>query len=234
MSILATMPPKASSASSPCWTASPLLADLRRLHASTYARLRPFHLRSVAVKPRPLQPTSSASSRLDAIRSRATATLVCQHRSCRRRCPLAHYARPLASSVVGAFAIRLCSGCCCLVTHERVGSGPIASLFHGPIAAHRSVTCVRPTPGISCEAVPASMPPAGAGMRRHVHPGNHAAESFVSFIPLFCGFALHAAPSASRSAHPQAVSTRSRSWSMDRPLPSTTFGLGCGRSGGTS
>jgi hypothetical protein len=28
----------------------------------------------------------------------------------------------------------------------------------------------------------------GAGMRRHVHSGNHAAESFVSFIPLFCGF----------------------------------------------
>jgi hypothetical protein len=24
-------------------------------------------------------------------------------------------------------------------------------------------------------------------MRRHVHPGNHAAESFVSFIPLFDG-----------------------------------------------
>ena len=29
------------------------------------------------------------------------------------------------------------------------------------------------------------MPLAGAGMRRHVHSGNHAAESFVSFIPLF-------------------------------------------------
>ncbi len=43
------------------------------------------------------------------------------------------------------------------------------------------------TPGISCEAVPASMPLTGAGMRRHVHPRNHAAESFVSFIPLFCG-----------------------------------------------
>jgi hypothetical protein len=42
------------------------------------------------------------------------------------------------------------------------------------------------TPGISCEAVPAS-DPAGAGMRRHVHSGNHAAESFVSFIPLFGG-----------------------------------------------
>ena len=28
---------------------------------------------------------------------------------------------------------------------------------------------------------------AGAGMRRHVHSGNHAAESFVSFIPLFDG-----------------------------------------------
>jgi hypothetical protein len=40
------------------------------------------------------------------------------------------------------------------------------------------------TPGMSCEAVPAS-DPAGAGMRRHVHAGNHAAESFVSFIPLF-------------------------------------------------
>jgi hypothetical protein len=43
------------------------------------------------------------------------------------------------------------------------------------------------TPGISCEAVPASMPLTGAGMRRHVHSGNHAAESFVSFIPLFDG-----------------------------------------------
>jgi hypothetical protein len=43
---------------------------------------------------------------------------------------------------------------------------------------------VGPTPGISCEAVPASMPLTGAGMRRHVHSGNHAAESFVSFIPL--------------------------------------------------
>jgi hypothetical protein len=30
-------------------------------------------------------------------------------------------------------------------------------------------------------------------MRRHVHLGNHAAESFVSFIPLFDGAALHLA-----------------------------------------
>jgi hypothetical protein len=29
-------------------------------------------------------------------------------------------------------------------------------------------------------------------MRRHVHPGNHAAESFVSFIPLFDGALLQA------------------------------------------
>src|SRR6266568_3098792 len=50
------------------------------------------------------------------------------------------------------------------------------------------VTChVSPTPGISCEAVPASMPLTDAGMRRHVHAGNHAAESFVSFIPLLGG-----------------------------------------------
>ena len=35
--------------------------------------------------------------------------------------------------------------------------------------------------------MPASMLLAGAGMRRHAHSGNHAAESFVSFIPLFDG-----------------------------------------------
>jgi hypothetical protein len=34
------------------------------------------------------------------------------------------------------------------------------------------------------------MPFTGAGMRRHVHSGNHAAESFVSFIPLFDGTPL--------------------------------------------
>jgi len=30
-------------------------------------------------------------------------------------------------------------------------------------------------------------------MRRHVHSGNHAAESFVSFIPLFGGITFTAA-----------------------------------------
>jgi hypothetical protein len=40
------------------------------------------------------------------------------------------------------------------------------------------------------------MPFASAGMRRHVHAGNHAAESFVSFIPLF-----------DRMLHPPAVSS---------------------------
>ena len=53
---------------------------------------------------------------------------------------------------------------------------------------------VRRTPGISCEAVPASMPSTSAGMRRHVHSGNHAAESFVSFIPLFDSEATLAKP----------------------------------------
>ncbi len=43
---------------------------------------------------------------------------------------------------------------------------------------------VRRTPRISCEAVPASIR-ASAGIRRHVHSGNHAAESFVSCIRLF-------------------------------------------------
>ncbi len=42
------------------------------------------------------------------------------------------------------------------------------------------------TPGISCEAVPAS----NVGRRGHeaaLSPRNGAAESFASFIPLFCG-----------------------------------------------
>jgi hypothetical protein len=51
-----------------------------------------------------------------------------------------------------------------------------------------ALATVSRTPGISCEAVPASNRD-GAGMRRHVHSGNHAAESFVSFIPLFDGVA---------------------------------------------
>src|SRR5512142_2355674 len=48
------------------------------------------------------------------------------------------------------------------------------------------------TPGISCEAVPASIRD-GAGMRRHLRLSAAcgarvgAAESFVSFIPLFGG-----------------------------------------------
>jgi hypothetical protein len=52
---------------------------------------------------------------------------------------------------------------------------------------------VRRTPGISCEAVPASMPSTGAGIRRHLRLSAAcgarvgAAESFVSFIPLFDG-----------------------------------------------
>ena len=54
------------------------------------------------------------------------------------------------------------------------------------LAQGLALCCVRRTPGISCEAVPACDRD-GAGMRRHVHSGNHAAESFVSFIPLFGG-----------------------------------------------
>ena len=59
---------------------------------------------------------------------------------------------------------------------------------------------VRRTPGISCEAVPASNRD-GAGMRRHAHPRNHAAESFASFIALF-GRAQHlrARPSIANTA----------------------------------
>jgi len=47
-----------------------------------------------------------------------------------------------------------------------------------------AVILVGRTLRISCEAVPASERD-GAGMRRHVLSGNHAAESFVSFMRLF-------------------------------------------------
>ena len=62
----------------------------------------------------------------------------------------------------------------------------------------RSPTRVRRTPRISCEAVPASNL-AGAGMRRHLHPRNGAAESFGSFIRLFDGI-IH---SLTWSSYPQ-------------------------------
>jgi hypothetical protein len=63
----------------------------------------------------------------------------------------------------------------------------VTSTYSGAIVSVPPLSpVVGRTPGISCEAVPASDLD-GAGMRRHVHPGNHAAESFVSFIPLFDG-----------------------------------------------
>jgi hypothetical protein len=47
-----------------------------------------------------------------------------------------------------------------------------------------------------------------AGMRRHVHAGNHAAESFVSFIPLFDG--------------PPAIWRRRRTTAQETALECTT------------
>jgi hypothetical protein len=71
---------------------------------------------------------------------------------------------------------------------------PFAPLLHAVI---------RRTLRISCEAVPAS-DPAGAGMRRHVRPGNHAAESFVSCIRLLdCTFLK--SPDAKKRLGPSAV-----------------------------
>ena len=54
------------------------------------------------------------------------------------------------------------------------------------LAPAPSVPKVRRTPGTSCEAVPAS----NVGRRGHeaaLLPRNGAVESFVRFIPLFCG-----------------------------------------------
>ena len=62
------------------------------------------------------------------------------------------------------------------------------------------------TGDMSCEAVPAS-DLATAGMRRHVHSGNHAAESLVSFSPLLggpCVFASFFAPWLATPSHRQA------------------------------
>ena len=65
------------------------------------------------------------------------------------------------------------------------------------------------TRGMSCEAVP--VPLTGAGMRRHVHTGKHAAESFVRFIPLFGG-----------PAHPAWVVPRSAEATRLHPCSSTS------------
>jgi hypothetical protein len=80
-----------------------------------------------------------------------------------------------------------------------------------------------PNTGISCEAVPASTPSTGAGMRRHVHLGNHAAESFVSFIPLFDAVVislgvLPASDLAGRGADQPPLGSGSRAQSADRSL----------------
>jgi hypothetical protein len=85
---------------------------------------------------------------------------------------------------------------------------------------------VRITPGISCEAVPASEL-AGAGMRRHVHSGNHAAESFVSFIPLFGGTV--ASPLMPSSLwHPSRASTSTLSATPQRRKPTPAYRLEVG------
>jgi hypothetical protein len=61
-----------------------------------------------------------------------------------------------------------------------------------PGVTRLALATVRRTPGISCEEVPVSNR-GGAGMRRHLDeshtslPCSRAAESFVSFIPLFDG-----------------------------------------------
>ncbi len=78
--------------------------------------------------------------------------------------------------------------------------GHTASCRHRHSTGPLGLGKVHRTPGISCEAVPACCR-GGAGMRRHLRLSAAcgarvgAAESFVSFIPLFDG-ALMAPPSA--------------------------------------
>ena len=71
------------------------------------------------------------------------------------------------------------------------------------------------TPRISCEAVPAPIQ-ARAGMRRHVHSGNHSAESYVSFIPLLSCFL---APARACSCVGCAALLRRTTRDRDQELP---------------
>ncbi len=75
----------------------------------------------------------------------------------------------------------------------RSSGTPLDTLYPPAFDSHLAAPLsVRPTPGISCEAVPA-FGRGGAGMRRHRRLSAAcgarfgAAESFVSFIPLFDG-----------------------------------------------
>src|SRR5512141_2120884 len=85
----------------------------------------------------------------------------------------------------------------------------------------------RRTPGISCEAVPACCR-GGAGIRRHLRPSAAcgakvgAAESFVSFIPLFGGPvapspAVRSGLRSARRAVPEAQQLRA--WELRAAMP---------------
>ena len=247
MSILATMPPKASSASSPC-SAAP-----RSTRQSRACTVLPLGVRSTSLVPTcadhdsadrrcsqapsssETPATPSARSQLDR-RTRPArtddadsvaahvATHAAQRSRRRRRTARVELAKPAGTAP--SSATQRCSAIAPAPARASARSSdaspsqprtPMARTrgsiqqrsraprargdpaYATPISSRRSAVAalaphhVRRTPGISCEAVPASMPLTGAGMRRHVHAGNHAAESFVSFIPLFGGAATHRA-----------------------------------------
>ena len=78
-------------------------------------------------------------------------------RKCRRRAPPG--AQMQLTFITPEAAPRPCR--CHATEHPRSRSAPSGTGCPS--------VCVGRTPGISCEAVPASMPSTGAGMRRHVH-----------------------------------------------------------------
>ena len=178
-----------SSASSPCSAARYLLRSLHCCHTNSHARTHR------AGAPASWHPTACKGR--DALRNRLQDRIRrYASRLSRRGAPLGlrlswrqtatlHHASPLSKTVLAHPDTQPCA------SHSELhGSQPYVTTA-GPNVLSIAAS-VRRTPGISCEAVPACCR-GGAGIRRHLNeshadrPHAGAAESFVSFIPLFGG-----------------------------------------------
>ena len=239
---LATMPPKASSASSPCSAARSCAGRSVSLPPSKSARScqRRFRLRCStaapcaaatvadgataalactdmdATKPRRRSTQRSHARGRDRRRSGTPIRSSCvalrarrleyRARVARDRGPAADDSRGLVTPSASADRMRRCSTPVDATQLPRLARS-IAALSDRSQRRILAPATVRRTPGISCEAVPASCR-CGAGMRRHLHAGTACRRyrrSFVSFIPLFGAPSLLARVVASSRAAARCV-----------------------------
>ena len=192
-----TVPPKASSASSPCSAARYSCTTIQTTAQGTIAATPRFELARVALmrkRQRASTPPASHPSNSFPWNSRPTFEV-------QGRMPIPSAvgdSRRDVASVCPARPNAPCRGACRTPSTARTLPWRPRSAQRRdgtPFSATLRFVCsllhfVRRTPGISCEAVPACCR-GGAGIRRHLRLSAAcgarvgAAESFVSFIPLF-------------------------------------------------